>query len=142
MDRPNTIHGLKVIRSEMAGQIKDMQVRLEGLKIELMHVDATLEILGVKNPKTTLKPKYMAVSGLFMRNELPRMIMTEFKESKTPITAREIAIRVIRIKGWDMSDPRLEDAMAAKVGRVLDKSKRRVGFTRTRKGNTHYWELD
>lgn len=139
--RPLTLHGLKVIRAELAGQIADMEARLDGLRADLLHLDHTLAFLGVDAPM--VKAKSLSVSGLFLRGELPRLIMGEFRRSQNrPLTAREIACSIIKGKGWDMNDHRLTDAITAKIGRILDKWKKRGALdSRRHDGKAHEWWL-
>ena len=136
-----TIKGLTTVRTELASQIDDMKFRLQNLEIDLTHVDKTLRILGVDNPELSVKPKKLSVSGLFMANELPRLIIAEFRQSGKPLTAREIAISIIRIKGWNKGDKRLETAMTDKVGTVLNRWRRKNITAYERQGKTFNWRL-
>jgi len=100
-----------------------------------------LRILGFDKPGLSVKPKKLSVSGLFMANELPRLIIAEFRQSENPLTAREIATSIIRIKGWNKIDKLLETAMTDKVGTVLNRWRRRVVTAHERRGKSFYWWL-
>lgn len=136
-----TIKGLTTVRTELASQIDDMKFRLQNLEVDLTHVDKTLRILGVDNPELSVKPKKLSVTGLFMANELPRLIIAEFRQSEKPLTAREIATSIIRIKGWSKSDKRLVTAMTNKVGAVLNRWRRKDVVAYERQGKAFYWRL-
>lgn len=134
------ICGLKETRAELAGQIADMESRLDRLRADLLHLDHTLAFLGVDAP--AIKAKTYSVSGLFLRSELPRLIVGEFRRSESSLTARQIACAIIKGKGWDTGDHRLADAMTAKVGRILDTWKRRGAVvSHAANGMAHEWTL-
>lgn len=64
------IHGLKTLRSTIAGRMVDLRRELDKLQADLVHVDAVLKLHGVEPAEIPTKGRMPVRSTYFGRNEI------------------------------------------------------------------------
>lgn len=131
-------HALMRRRNELAGEVKHFQDMAEAKRRDLDHINQTLVIMGYPVPGT--KPKAVRTSGLFFKGELPRMILEQLRTAPEGITARQIAVQITEAKLWE-PEPNFMSALTAKVGRQLDKMRKRYRLVMEGSGRDCVWRL-
>lgn len=106
MGQPLVIYALIAKRAELSGQALDLERQKAVLKSQLQTIDEALVIFGYASPPDDIKPR-QAANRLFKRNELARLLRRDGGQGLN----REIALRLMAVKGWDAAD----SALVAKV---------------------------
>ncbi len=120
-------HALMKRRSEIAGSVSHLNTQVKKLRGQLVHLDATLAIMGYDVSNLNHHAIKACTSGLFHRNELGRLILEKLRESKNGLCACEIARLITLDKGWEVQDKRLMTALTTKIGKRLAKMRTRYG---------------
>ncbi len=121
-------HGLFTRRAEIEGYINHLETCLEKAKSEVLHLNATLGIMGYDVPSLKIRAKTIGTAGLFHRNELGRLILAKLRETPAGLPVYRIAELIARDKGWDTQDKRFMTALADKIGKRVSKMKKRYGL--------------
>jgi hypothetical protein len=114
----NTISGLLQKRTELMREAKDLREALAVVGNNIEALDRTLETLGYKGDLKTVVTRGNRVV-FFHRNELRRFCIDELRKATGPITARDLAEKIITIEGKDPRDRRLRNDMVKRVGKSL-----------------------
>lgn len=112
----NTIIALKKKRAEIAGKIADLEVQLEELRVDLLHVDHTLRLFDPEIEPHHIPPKRPKIrsTGYFGRGELTRRIYDVLRGGET-LPAAEIVQRVLLAKNLPTDDKHLNARMASQI---------------------------
>jgi hypothetical protein len=142
MERPNTIAGLIEKRRQIAGQIEHHQRVLNGLIIDLDHVDHTIRLFDPDCDVQLGQPRRYPPQHQAFRGEMQRFVLATLRASEKPVTSLEIAVEVVKGRGLDPNDSRAVILIRKRVGACLSKLKRQgivrqVPMTGTYRG----WEL-
>jgi hypothetical protein len=140
MDRDITIHGLLRLRSEMAGQISHLEIQVDKLRADLLHVDATLRILGHIGEESSLPIRKACTAGIFHRKELARLIVGHLRDSNGMV-ASELAVAISRDKGWETDDVRFQKSLVEKISRAMTKMKARGLIHCQNEDRGYVWRL-
>jgi hypothetical protein len=84
-------------RAEMAGEAKSLAARCDQLRVDMVHLDATIRIMCPE----MAKPKVPGRGGSdwFGRGELGRMVLDTLREATAPMQVEAITRTVIAAKG-------------------------------------------
>src|SRR6266481_3703879 len=104
----NTISSLLRKRDELMRAAKDMREQLAVVGNNIEALDRTLETLGYKGDLKTVVTRGNRVV-FFHRNELRRFCIDELRKATGPITARDLAEKIITLEGKDPRDRRLRN---------------------------------
>jgi hypothetical protein len=116
------LSGLIDNRAELAGEIRLLEDRLEQLRSNILHVDATIRIIDPAYQVDAIVPKVRRPRrDWFGRGELLRSILETPRKAPEPLTAREIAVALMARKGFDANDA----ATVRLVERRVDSTVRR-----------------
>ncbi|MEO5756820.1 MAG: hypothetical protein ABIQ51_08190 [Mesorhizobium sp.] len=124
MGQPLVIFALIAKRAELSGQVLDIDRQKAVLKAQIQAVDEALAIFGYTGSPDDIKPR-RAANRLFKRNELARLLRKDGGQG----TNREIALRLMTVKGWDAADSDL-------VAKVLESVKGTKKWARRRRPET------
>jgi hypothetical protein len=92
-------------RAELAGEIRLAEGRLDQLRADILHLDATIRILDPGYHADATVPKARRQRrGWFGNGELLRMVLETLRKAPEPVTAREIAVALMERKGFDATD--------------------------------------
>lgn len=134
-------HALLARRREIAGNIQHLEQCIAKARHDLVHMDATLEIMGFDVPVERKRPKQSGTAGLFHRNELPRLILEMLRGAPDGLLACTMAETISRDKGWDTADKRFQVALTDKIGRVAYKMKDRHDLACESSSEGQTWRL-
>jgi hypothetical protein len=127
-------------RADISGEIAAMQVHLRKLLTSLDHIDFTLRIFDSSYALETIR----AIPKLrySFRGQTQKIILDTLRESTRPITASELAIRLIAGRGLAADDPDLRRLFSSRANASLQIMLKRGTVRRVRKvGKRMEWEL-
>ncbi|EWY39303.1 hypothetical protein N825_07990 [Skermanella stibiiresistens SB22] len=102
-------------RSELAGQIAEMEKRIARHQADLIHIDAVLRMYGKDDPET-IKPKDIGRrSDWFRPRECARLIQDILRDAPGPVLTRDVALRIMEAKGIDQGDPQVVNTLKRSV---------------------------
>lgn len=99
------LSGLIDKRAELAGEIRALETRLEQLRSDVLHLDASIRIIDPAYQVDAIVPKTRRPRrDWFGHGELLRMILETLRKSPEPLMAKEIALALMERKGFDTND--------------------------------------
>ena len=97
MENVYVLNGLKAKRAELDGEVRAAEKRIVQLRADLGAIDHTIRIFDPAAMPGTIKPKApRAPSVGFERGDFSRAVLDALREAQEPLTARDIASRIIR----------------------------------------------
>ncbi len=126
------ISGLRDKRAEIAGQISELEHKIDQLRAELIHVDAVLHLfrpdIDLETiPEKTRRPRQ---SDYFGRGEITRACLETLRDAGDDdwLTGDESTVRIMQNKGLDpIVDRRLRSDFLRRILQSLDALERRYG---------------
>lgn len=113
----HTISGLLRRRSELMGEAQRLREELAVVGNTIESVDHVLQSLGYDEPLDGMQPRSNRVV-FFARNELRRFLIDELRKANGhPVSARDMAEKIIGLEGKDLKDRRLCNDMVKRVGK-------------------------
>ena len=99
MAEPHVIGALRNKRAELAGMLRQLEQQLAQQRANLAHVDATMRLFDPDIRPKDIRPKQpRARNAWFRPGECLRLIYDELREATQPVTTRELAERIMRVK--------------------------------------------
>ena len=99
MAEPHVIGALRDKRSELDGMLRHLEQQLVLQRANLAHVDATMRLFDPDIRPNDIRPKQPRErNAWFRQGECLRLIYDELREATQPVTTREIAERIMRVK--------------------------------------------
>jgi len=118
------ISGLAKRRAALAGDIGRMQTQLRQMQIDLDSLDAVIRLFDANYPIETIKPKGLRPASIWTtRGEFVRLIFSILREAPEPLSAQNIARKVMTVKHMDTSDQQAVMFMRQRVGYALRKKR-------------------
>jgi hypothetical protein len=117
-DYQHTISGLLKKRSELMGDGQQLRARLAEVGNAIDSLDHVLRSLGFDGDLDGMKPRSNRVV-YFHRNELRRFLIDELRNASEPVSARDLAEKIIGLEGKDSRDRTLRNDMVKRVGKSL-----------------------
>lgn len=134
----NTISGLLRKRSEMMGEAQRLREALAVVGNDIEALDRVLETLGYQGDLKGVTPRGNRVV-FFARHELRRFCLDELRKADGPISARDLAEKIITLEGKDVRDRRLRNDMVKRVGKSLKLLRQQGLATSTGNGSALVW---
>jgi hypothetical protein len=130
-------------RAELAGLVAELQKELDQRRADLTHIDGALRVLCANLDPESIRPKRRYHRArYFAHNELSRLCLEAFRHAADePITADDIAGRVMVAKAFDLRDSELRAGIREQVGSVLKRLHRRGVAEPSGKGRGTRWRL-
>ena len=116
----DAIAALQSKRAELAARLADLESQAVPIRADIFHLDAALAILrgrGVPRMRAQHRPEWFANLG--------RLILDILRGAPEPMTARAIAVEIMRLAGHDVGDRQAVEIVANRVRASLV---RRVGL--------------
>src|SRR3954454_15523051 len=93
------ISGLAAKRAELAARLAELEGQAVPIRADIFHLDAALAILrGGDVPRTRAQPRPEWFANL------GRLILDVLRGAPEPMTARAIAVAIMRLAGHDIGD--------------------------------------
>ncbi len=135
MALPQVVTTLRAKRDEIEAHIAELRRQLAAAERDLSSITAVLALYDLSPATQTRFPAYAHLNRLFAYGEMFRLCKGALKDAGGPLTTRELAVEVIRIKGWNVDDTMLRRAVAYRLiqslnraavqGRILDAGRRK-----------------
>lgn len=140
-DTPQVINTLRTKADKLAAYIVTLESEIEATRKALANVNATI-VLFEKPDATSAHPVLMDVNRLFKRREIGLLCAEALKAG--PLNTRELAVHVLRAKGFDENDRHLRTAIAYRIVQALRlQEKRRGPIARVAKhSNVITWRIE
>ncbi len=123
------VTGLVKKRAEIAGELERTHERLRELVNQLEALDATLRIVAPDMEVEAIRPKaFRPPDDWSKRGQMSRLVLSILRQSKEPLTSREIAAQMLLERALDTSDTRMLRTMTKRVSTALrdQRDKRRT----------------
>jgi hypothetical protein len=105
MTELHVIGALRNKREELAGVLRQLEQQLVQQRANLAHVDATMRLFDPDIRPNDIRPKRpRARNAWFRPGECLRLIYDELHEVTQPVTTRELAERIMRVKAIPAAD--------------------------------------
>jgi hypothetical protein len=137
------ISGLVKKRAEIAGDIENAQDALKKLVTDLEHLDAAILLFDPDYKIDDIKPKaFRPPEDWAKRGEMSRVILDMLRNAREPMTARDIALSLMTLRGMDQADRRAVRKMTKRTGAALRHARDR-GLLESKEGPgmTVVWTL-
>ena len=103
----HVVGALRNKRAELAGTPRQLEQQLAGHRANLSHLDATMRLFDPKTRPNDIRPRRVRARNVWFRQgECLRLIYDELREATQPVTTRELAERVMRVKAILATDDR------------------------------------
>lgn len=137
------VTGLVKKRAELAGELETTHNRLRELVNDLASIDATLRIVAPDMVVEAIRPKaFRPPEDWSKRGQMSRLVLSILRQSKEPLTTREIAAQMLLERAMDAEDVRMLRVMTKRVATALrdQRDKRRV-TSEEGPGNYQLWRV-
>ncbi len=118
MAEPHVITGLLKKRSELMGEAQLLREKMAETSNAIDSVDHVLRSFGYVGDLDGMRPRSNRVV-YFHRNELRRFLIDELRNADAPLSARDLAEKIIGLEGKDARDRTLRNDMVKRVGKSL-----------------------
>lgn len=125
MTETHVIGALRHKRAELAGVLRQLEEQLVQHRANLTHVDATMRLFDPDIRPKDIRPKQpRARNAWFRQGECLRLIYDELREATQPVTTRELAERIMRLKAILPTDSqrreRIQKTLLASLNRAKE----------------------
>ena len=124
MAEAHVICALRDKRSELAGMVSHLEQQLVQHRASLTHLDATMLLFDPDIRPEKIRPRQQrARSNWFHPGECLRLIYDELREAAQPVTARELAERIMGVKAIPAADDRGRELIQKTILGSLNRAK-------------------
>lgn len=114
------VTGLVAKRAELAGELESTHARLRELVDQLGHLDATLRLVAPDMEVEAIRPKaFRPPDDWSKRGQMSRLVLSILRQSREPLTSREIAAQMLLERAMDTEDQRMLRVMTKRVSTAL-----------------------
>ncbi|GEO98267.1 hypothetical protein [Methylobacterium haplocladii] len=122
MALPQVVTTLRAKRDQVEAHIAELRRQLDAAERDLSSLTAVLSLYDLSPGTQTRFPAYAHLNRLFAYGEMFKLCKRALEEAGKPLTTREIALAVIRMKGWDDRDMMLRKAVAYRLIQNLSRA--------------------
>lgn len=124
MAEPHVISALSNKRAELAGIVSQLERQLAQQQAHLAHLDATMQLFDPNIRPDKIRPRQPRARSIWFRpGECLRLIYDELREAAQPMTTRQLAERIIRVKAMPMADDRQRELVQKTILGSLNRAK-------------------
>lgn len=114
------VTGLVAKRAELAGELSATHDRLRELVNALEHLDATLQLIAPDMEVEAIRPKaFRPPEDWSKRGQMSRLVRSILRQSREPLTSREIAAQMLLERAMDAEDVKMLRTMTKRVATAL-----------------------
>jgi hypothetical protein len=136
----HVIGALRDKRAELAGVLRQLEQQLAQQRADLAHVDATMRLFDPEIRPKDIRPKQpRARNAWFRQGECLRLIYDELREATQPVTTRELAERIMRVKAIPTGDNDRRERIQKTLLASLNRAKPTIARVET--GGVVHWRL-
>jgi hypothetical protein len=123
----HVIGALRNKRAELAGMLRQLEQQLVQKRADLAHVDATMRLFDPDIRPKDIRPKPPRErNAWFRQGECLRLIYDELREATQPVTTREIAERIMRVKAIPAADDQRRERVQKTLLASLNRAKQTI----------------
>jgi hypothetical protein len=127
MGEPHVISALSHKRAQLAGIVSQLERQLGQQQANLAHLDATMRLFDPDIRPNTIRPKQQRARRAWFRpGECLRLIYDELRDAVQPMSTRELAERIMRVKAMPMADDRQRGLVQKTVLGSLNRAKQTI----------------
>jgi hypothetical protein len=124
MAEPLIIGALRNKRSELAGIVLSLEQQLVQRRASLTHLDATMRLFDPELRPEEIRPRRRRTCNAWFRpGECLRLIYAVLRDAPEPVTTRDVAERIMAMKGLAASDARQHALIQKTVLASLSRAK-------------------
>ena len=128
----HVIGALRNKRAELAGMLRQLEQQLGQQRANLAHVDATMRLFDPNIRPTDIRPKQPRERNAWFRpGECLRLIYDELREATQPVTTRELAERIMRVKAIPAADNNRRERIQKTLLASLNRAKQTIARVET-----------
>ena len=132
MSEPHVIAALCRKRSELGGVVSQLEQRLVKHRADLAHLDATMRLFDPDIRPQEIRPKQQRARSVWFRpGECLRLIYDELRNAPQPVTTRELAVRLMRVKAMPTNDDRCRELIQKTILGSLNRAKETIARIET-----------
>ena len=127
MAETHVIGALRNKRAELAGMLRQLEQQLAQQRTNLAHLDATMRLFDPDIRPNDIRPKQQrARNAWFRHGECLRLIYDELREATQPVTTRELAERIMRVKAIPAADDQRRELVQKTLLGSLNRAKETI----------------
>jgi hypothetical protein len=127
MVEPHVIGALRNKRAELSGMLRQLEQQLVRQRANLAHLDATMRLFDPDIRPNEIRPKQPGARNTWFRQgECLRLIYDELREATQPVTTRELAERIMRIKAIPAADNNRRELVQKTLLGSLNRAKQTI----------------
>jgi hypothetical protein len=120
----HVISALRNKRAELAGMLRQLEQQLVRQRASLAHLDATMRLFDPDIRPKDIRPKQPRAHNAWCRpGECLRLIYDQLREATEPVTTRELAERIMRLKAMPTTDDRRRELVQKTLLASLNRAK-------------------
>src|SRR5271165_6188267 len=132
MAEPHVIVALRNKRAELAGTLRQLEQQLARERTNLAHLDATMRLFDPNIRPKDIRPRQRRThNAWFRQGECLRLIYDELREATQPVTTRELAERIMRLKAMPTTDDRRRELVQKTLLGSLNRAKETIARIET-----------
>src|SRR3954465_705046 len=127
MGEPHVISALSNKRAELAGIVSQLERQLGQQQANLAHLDATMRLFDPDIRPNVIRSKQQQARSIWFRpGECLRLLYDELRDAAQPMTTRELAERITRVKAMTMDDNRQRELVQKTLLGSLNRAKETI----------------
>ena len=119
MSEFHVVSALVQKRSEISGQIAELEKRINRHQADLVHIDAVLRMYGKADPEAIRVKDISRRSDWFRPGECRNLVYDLLRDAEAPVLTRVIAEHIMDAKGIDQSDARVVEQIKRSLRETL-----------------------
>lgn len=132
MGERHIIGALRTKRAELSGTLRQLEQQLAQHRANLAHLDATMRLFDPEIRPIDIRPRQLRARNAWFRpGECLRLIYDELREATQPVTTRELAERIMRLKAMPMTDDRCRALVQKTLLSSLNRAKTTIARVET-----------
>jgi hypothetical protein len=123
----HVIGALRNKRAELDGTLRQLEQQLAQQRANLAHVDATMRLFDPDIRPKDIRPKQPRErNAWFRQGECLRLIYDQLREATQPVTTRELAERIMRVKAIPPADDQRRERVQKTLLGSLNRAKQTI----------------
>jgi hypothetical protein len=128
----HVIGALRNKRAELAGALRQLEQQLARERTNLAHLDATMRLFDPNIRPKDIRPRQRRTHNAWFRHgECLRLIYDELREATEPMTTRELATRIMRVKAMPAVDDHRRELVQKTLLASLNRAKETIARVET-----------
>ena len=127
MAETHVIGALRHKRAELAGMLRQLEQQLVQQRANLAHVDATMRLFDPDIRPNDIRPKLPRErNAWFRQGECLRLVYDELREATQPMTTRQLAEQIMRVKAIPAADDQRRERVQKTLLASLNRAKQTI----------------